>query len=469
VNAPRWWRAGVNAAVVILVFAVATGTVGLAVTRSPSAGTRIGAVLELVGLAALAFRRRWPAALLAFEVAIAVACNLLANNSLRNATVVAVVIALYCFAVTNRVAHSVAVAIATGLAIGLSDLFRTGNDGAIGSHLVLVTAVTAVGFYVRSHRALLESYRERAEQAEREQQWQTSRAVAAERVRIARELHDVIAHHVSLLVVQAGAVRETLPVDHLTRPVLDSMIDGGRHAMAELRDMLDALRLDEGTASTAAQAGAHASAGGLDGGAASPGVTVSDRAGDAAKFAVTAARFGVTARGLEAAGAGFAHQPAVFAGGAPHRDVAPAELECDREVGSVLRAPQPTADDIPTLVAGACAAGLPVEIGVDGRPGTLPPSTSLAAYRIVQEALTNVVKHAPGAPTTVHLEYRPDRFVLTVRNRLPVMAPARLESGGYGIVGMRERASLAHGALRVGPFPGGWELQAELPVAVAAT
>jgi signal transduction histidine kinase len=472
VNAPRWWRAGVNAAVVLLVFAVASGTVGLAVTRSPSTGTRIGAVLELVGLAALAFRRRSPAALLAFEVAIAVTCNLLADNSLRNATVVAVVIALYGFAITNRAAHSVAAATATGLAVGLSDLFRTGNDGAIGSHLVLVTAVTAVGFYVRSHRALLESYRERAEQAEREQQWQTSRAVAAERVRIARELHDVIAHHVSLLVVQAGAVRETLPVDHLTRPVLDSMIDGGRHAMTELRDMLDALRLDEGAASAAPPASAPAVAGGLEATAASLGVTVGDLGGTAAKVAVTAARFGVTAGGLEGTRVGLESKAGVFGGGvfeggAAHSEVASGEVDCDRKVGSALRAPQPTADDIPTLVAGACAAGLPVEIGVDGRPGTLPPSTSLAAYRIVQEALTNVVKHAPGAPTTVHLEYRPDRFVLTVRNRLPVMAPARLESGGYGIVGMRERASLAHGALRVGPFPGGWELQAELPVAVA--
>jgi signal transduction histidine kinase len=439
-TAPRWWRTGVSTAVVLLLFAVGSGSVGLALGRSASTGTRIGAVLELVGLVVLIWRRRAPAAVLALEVSIAIVCNALGSNALSNATVVAVVIALYGFAITNRTAHSVIVAVATGLAVGLSDLFRTGNEGAVGSHLVLVTAVTAVGFYVRSHRALLESYRDRAEQAEREQQWQTGRAVAAERVRIARELHDVIAHHVSLLVVQAGAVRETLPGDHVTRPVLDSMIDGGRHAMTELRDMLDALRLEERPPGVEERR---------------PGVEERRPGLGDTRPGVWDARPGVEDR-------------------SPRLEDRRSEWPSDGaltpwlsfDASRATRAPQPTAEDIPNLVAGAGAAGLPVEIRVQGTPGPLPPTTSLAAYRIAQEALTNVVKHAPGAPTTVHLDYGIDRFVLTVRNRCPVMTPASL-GGGYGIVGMRERASMAHGLLGVGPYPGGWELRAELPMATA--
>jgi signal transduction histidine kinase len=412
-KAPRWWRTGVNAAVVVLVLGVALASVGVAIAQSATTGTRIGAALELIGLAALVMRRRAPAAVLAFEVGIAVACDALATSAMRSATVVAVVIALYGFALAHRTMQAVVAALATGLAVGVSDLLRTGQASAVGSHLVLVTAVTAVGFYVRSHRALLESYRERAEQAEREQRWHTNEAVAAERVRIARELHDVIAHHVSLLVVQAGAVRETLPGDHVTRPVLDSMIDGGRHAMTELRDMLDALRLDEGAPRAAHTASAI------------PHVA----SGDAGAGTYEMRRSGRVS------------------------------------LPSAERSPQPTAEDIPSLVAGAGAAGLPVEIHVEGTPVPLAPTTSLAAYRIAQEALTNVVKHAPGAPTAVLLDFRAGSLILTVRNRRPVMAPppAFTASGGYGIVGMRERAAMARGTLSVGPYPGGWELRAELP------
>ncbi|MBO0692535.1 MAG: hypothetical protein J2P58_06530, partial [Acidimicrobiaceae bacterium] len=135
--------------------------------------------------------------------------------------------------------------------------------------------------------------------------------------------------------------------------------------------------------------------------------------------------------------------------------------------GPLPLAPQPTVEEIPALVRGARSAGLPVEFVMTGDPLPLPPSSSLAAYRIVQEALTNAIKHAPGAPATVELAYGSGGIDLTVRNQRAVDTTGKLPTSpdcGYGIVGMRERASMAHGTLEVGPEPGGWKLHARLPV-----
>jgi signal transduction histidine kinase len=388
-TAPRWWRIAVAVVTVTLI----GGSVCVASIEAyllhVSAATATAAALDLIGATALLGRRRWPTAVLVFEGAVATSTAVLSGPAIHSGTMLLAVVALYTYGTRRPPERTIIAAVVTGLAIATADGISQGRLGELVPIAAEFTAVTAVSLYVRSHRALLQSYRERAEQAEHEQQWTALRAVAAERVRIARELHDIVAHHVSLLVVQAGAVRETLPVDHVTRPVLDSMIDGGRQAMAEMRDMLAALRLED-------------------------------------------------------------------AGRSPGAGPA----------GPEPSAPQPTADQIPTLVCGAQSAGLPVTLYVDGATVEAPSGTSLAAYRIVQEALTNALKHAPGAFTTVRLIYEPDTLVVSVRNGPSPVAPAPGErtGPGHGLVGMRERADLAHGSMAVGPTRDGWEVRARLPL-----
>ena len=405
---PRWWRAGITASAACAAIAFTSGAVAATIAR-PTAGRVAAVILLVLGLLLLAERRRAPELVVILETVLAIGIALLGGGVAGGGLFFAVVIALYHLATTGRPKRAVILAAAAGLLIGSASWYRSGNAGGLVTSVVFLAGVTAFSFYVRSRRALMDSYRERAEQAVREQRWETARAVAAERVRIARELHDIVAHHVSLLVVQAGAVRETLPPDHLTRPVLDSMIDGGRHAMSELREMLDALRLEE-----------------------------------------------------RAAGPPAASPP-------PPPPVVPSPPPPAAGPSSALPlAPQPTVEEIPALVGGARSAGLPVELVVRGDPLPLPPTTSLAAYRIVQEALTNAIKHAPGAPATVELAYEPGAIDLTVRNQRAIDTTGKLapvsSGSGYGIVGMRERAILAHGTLEVGPDLEGWRLHARLPI-----
>jgi signal transduction histidine kinase len=430
VLAPRWWRLTVGTVVGLLI----AGSVAVAVVdgyvRQRSAGAITAATVELFGVAALVSRRRWITAVLVVELAVAVVTAVLPRAPIHTGAIFLAVVALYTFGTLRSSRRTIVAAVATAVTVATLDCIIEGTLGPLIPDLALFTAVTAVSFYVRSHRELMVSYRERAEQAEEAQQWIASRAVAAERVRLARELHDVVAHHVSLLVVQAGAVRETLPADHVTRPVLDSMIDGGRQAMSEMRSMLDALRLDSA----------------LDG--RPPELPVAEPAGRPRPWPT---------RG-----------PGRLRGSRDTAAPAPRGAQ-DAVAAGPPRVPQPTADQIPLLVTGAQAAGLPVTLRIDGDAVAAPPGTALAAYRIVQEALTNALKHAPGAFTTVHLRYEPRTLAISVRNGpapLPPV-PAGPAGRGHGIVGMRERAGLAHGTLRVGPTADGWEVDACLPLDAA--
>ena len=203
----------------------------------------------------------------------------------------------------------------------------------------------AIALYFRSQRALVAAAQERAAHAEREHERESVQALADERARIARELHDIVAHHVSLLVVQAGAVRESLAPDHPSREVLNSMIEGGRQAMSELRAMLGALR--------------------------APGPPL----------------------------------PGSGRGPGDHRPGRPPSAPggSNPALGASL-APQPSLGEIGALVEGARAAGLPIEMRLTGDIQRPSPAVALAVYRITQEALTNVVKHAPGATTTVAVD-----------------------------------------------------------------
>jgi signal transduction histidine kinase len=214
----------------------------------------------------------------------------------------------------------------------------------------------------------------RARVAERERDVAAREAVVEERARIARELHDVIAHNVSMVVVQAGAERR-VQQDEQAREVLATIETIGRGALTEMRRLVGMLRAD----------------------------------------------------------------------------------------GDDPLAPQPGLDDLATLVRQVRAAGLPVELRIDGERRPLPAGVELSAYRIVQEALTNALKYADGARASVSVRYGEESLELEIVDEGG--GGATVSGGGHGLVGMRERVSLYGGRFDAGRRPeGGFAVRVALPV-----
>jgi signal transduction histidine kinase len=222
--------------------------------------------------------------------------------------------------------------------------------------------------------------RNRAGRLEREREERERAAAAEERRRIARELHDLIGHSVTLMTVQAGAARVLLADDpEQAREPIIAVEETGRRALADIRRLLGILHSRES-------------------------------------------------------------EPAL--------------------------APQPSLVQLDALLEQARDAGLPVELTVEGDRKAIPPGVDLAAYRIVQEALTNTRKHAGPARARVALHYRPEALELAVTNDGRVRASGA--DGGHGLVGMRERTALYGGELEAGPRPeGGFEVRARLPLEAA--
>ncbi|MEW2431844.1 histidine kinase [Micromonospora sp. NPDC047644] len=258
----------------------------------------------------------------------------------------------------------------------------------------LVTgAVWLVALNVRTRRLYVLSLEERASTLEREREAESRAAVAEERTRIARELHDVVAHSMAVMIVQADGARFMLDRDPAqARTAVKVVADTGRQALEEMRRLVGVLR-DAGPA-------------GPDG----------------------------------ADGLAVAADP-------EHRRLALAEL--------------------PDLLARFDDAGLHVRSTVAGAPPALPPGLELTVYRVVQEALTNALKHAGvGAGVEVVLSYTAEAVVVRVvddgRGR-PLVSPA--PSGGHGLLGMRERVTVYDGSLTAGPRPtGGWQVEVRLPL-----
>jgi signal transduction histidine kinase len=274
-----------------------------------------------------------------------------------------------------------AVAAPLVLAAGMTAVVTT-FDESVFTDYVFPTAFVLVAWLagrgLRTRTRLTEELHEAAVRAQEAHEEEIARAAADERRRIAREMHDVVAHSVSVMVVQAGGARRILERDPRRAVEAAAHIeDVGRAALAEMRRLL-----------------------------------------------------GVLHHGEDDAG----------------------------------RAPQPTLRELGRLVERSRAAGLPVTLEVQGTPQPLPPGKDLAAYRVIQEALTNAIKHAGAAPTSVTVRWQPSVLVLEIVDRGGAGMNGS-NGSGHGLVGMEERVRLYDGTLRTGRVAGGgFEVVARLPL-----
>jgi signal transduction histidine kinase len=326
--------------------------------------------------AALWWRRRWP-------VQVALACMLLGIVS--SSATPAGLLALSSLAVHRPMRPTVVVT-----ALWVPSLLAyaaysptTGPVSVVLFVMPLALAGSAWGMFIRARRQLLYSLRERALRAEADQELHQEQARVAERTRIAREMHDVLAHRISLLALHAGGleVRPDLPPDQVqaTAALLRAT---ARQALEELRSVIGVLRENGGQEAAATT-------------------------------------------------------------------------------------PQPTLRDITRLVEEARGAGTDIDFAMEVERGDAVPATlGRDAYRIVQEALTNVRKHAAGSPAHVQVTGAPDDGLhIVVRNRRPVAAPtaSTLPGSGAGLLGLQERVALAGGSLVHGPDNSGdFVVEAEL-------
>jgi signal transduction histidine kinase len=341
------------------------------------------AVIALVELTVLplALRRSRPVAVLAITLVAAIAGDLLFVGF----QIPGPVIALYTVAAHRERSVAVAAAAVTAVLLVIPAVAGGGvtEPSFVAAVYALFAAAWALGDNLRTRRAYLAELEARAKRLQREQEESARRAVAEEQARIARELHDVISHNVSVMVVQAAAggdVFATRP--DRAREALGSIESTGREALVELRRLLGVVR--------------------------------------------------------------------------------PAGEE---EVAGL--APQPGLARLPELIEQVTAAGLRVELTVAGRPRDLPAAVDLSAYRIVQEALTNTLKHARASRADVTLSYGDTSLELEVVDDGPGTDAA---GRGRGIIGMRERAALCGGELSTGPrATGGFGVRVAMPLGDGAT
>jgi signal transduction histidine kinase len=342
----------------------------------------IGYLLLLAGPLALLARRRWPLGVLAVTLACGMAYA--ARTYPEGPSQLAVYPALWTVALTRPRRTAWLAATWAALAVGGSELFLYGDTMFDGEPLYVAATVFAAmwwGEAVRARRAYVAELRDRAERAERTREEEARRRVDEERMRIARELHDVVSHTIGVISVQAGVAAHLLE----RRPdkaaeSLAAIRQASDEALGELHAMLGVLRDGDGRAD-----------------------------------------------------------------GAP-------------------LAPAPGLGELDALVAQAAGAGVEVTVSLEGRPRRLPAAVDLACYRVVQESLTNVVRHAGASRAEVTVTHADGQVAVEVSDD---GRGAGNGSGGSGrgIAGMRERARALGGTLEAGPRPGGgFRVRACLPV-----
>ncbi|WP_231499987.1 sensor histidine kinase [Saccharothrix sp. NRRL B-16314] len=341
-------------------------------------GGEVGAVVvAVVSSAVLALRRRYPLVVLW----IVLEANLMTPTEWPRLTFYACVIAAYSAAAYSpHRPPALASLVVTVLSVAVlrdSELPVVPNQYV---PLVVLVPLIVAANGLRTWKVRTDEGLAQVSALEREQAEALQRAVAHERSRIARELHDVVTHHVSVMTIQAGAARKVMATapDQAEEALL-AVEAGGRAAMTELRHVMGLLTMD-----------------GAD----------------------------------------------------------PAEL-----------APQPGLDQLEALVSRVRDAGLPVELTVTGVPRPLPSGVELTAYRVVQEALTNTVKHAAGAPATVTVDYGADDLRVDVVDTGGEPGPGAAGGAGHGLIGLRERLAVYGGTLnarrRLG---GGYRVTALIPL-----
>jgi signal transduction histidine kinase len=369
----RAWLGSPPAVDVLVVLAVAVPTTGASLaTREGKGPTWIVVLFALAATLPLLFRRRWPFAVLACILA----AGVLSPASLPYA--IPLVVGIYTVGAHRSwqatiTTYGVVLAAALAYGYGGGSRFAPVDVIPIG----FLSAIAAgTGIYIGGKRTSITTLEGQTVRLVRERELLAERAVAEERVRISQELHDVVAHNVSLIVVQAQALGATAGDEHV-REATDGIADLGRRTMAEMHRTLRLLRARD------------------------------DRA----------------------------------------------EL-----------APQPGLADLDDLLARSREAGLDVELAVEGAPRHLAQGVDLSAFRIVQEALTNVVKHADRARTSVTVAYGPEALELTIADNGDGGRGGPAAPGGHGLIGMRERTALFGGSLTAGPAAGqGFVVRASLP------
>ncbi|WRZ90737.1 histidine kinase [Streptomyces sp. NBC_01007] len=334
-------------------------------------------VLVVLSALPLAYRRRYP--LIAFAVVTGATLAMVDDATWIN--VVTCVIGAYSAVMHSRhriraTAGMVLAAVLAGLAFKDTEPILPGWSSPA---VVLLIAGVLAGM-VRIWRRQLAAGRDRYTQLQQAQEEATRRAVREERSRIAAELHDVVTHNVSVMVIQAGAARKVMDTaPERSKEALLTVEAGGRAAMAELRHVMGLLA-------------------------------------------------------------------------APDHE-RPDSLE-----------PQPGLGQLDALVERVRAAGTPVHVAVSLPPDPLPSGVDLAAYRVVQEALTNTIKHAPGAEASVMIGYAGDCLEIEVMDTGGARDAVPAAGNGRGLIGLRERLAVYHGELTSGPtLAGGYRINARIP------
>ncbi|MEU7279261.1 histidine kinase [Streptomyces sp. NPDC045431] len=424
-----WWgrrRSAVLDVALASVSALECAGEGVGFAENAGLPVPVGVLFGLVAGAALLVRRRWPIAVVLVSIAITPA----EMGYLMG------IVGLYTLA-ASEVPRRITAALAgmSLAAVFIVTYVRVRQDVAAADfetsswYVPLVSVMLSLGLnappvlfglYIGARRRLMESLRERADSLEQELSLLADRAEqraqmarVEERTRIAREMHDVVAHRVSLMVVHAAALQAVALKDPQKAVKNAALVgDMGRQALSELREMLGVLRAE-------------------------------DREPVAPRAVETVESASVP---LEAVGR-----------------AAAAAAEAAAEDGPCL-------DALDELVEQSRQAGMVVELRVMGEARSYAPDVEQTAYRVVQEALTNVHKHAAGAKVVVRLAHRGDEVAMQVENGPSdgAAADAGLPSGGNGLVGMRERVTALGGVFVSGATDeGGFKVSAVLPVRAA--
>jgi signal transduction histidine kinase len=338
--------------------------------------------LAVVWTAPLLWRRRWPVVVLALVIVMGPALELVNDEGGVMSFVLSAVVAAYS---VGRLLDPPSTWWGPALTVGFGWIVFAVTRGALSDFVfvaLLYGGAWAVGHAIRRRDVQVGELTREKEELRRTHQQRELMAVEHERARIARELHDIVSHGISVITIQAQALRHRVePTNDEAAEVLRGIETTARQAMGDMRRLLGVLRSD-------------------------------------------------------------GEPPAL--------------------------APQPGLADFPALVSETRAAGVDVDMVIQGAATPLPPGIDLVAYRVVQEALTNVRKHAGVASAVVVLRYQPEALDIEVadegRPRLqPLGEP--VTGGGHGLAGMRERVALYGGTVAAGPAPdGGFRVQVLLPL-----